>query len=305
MPLKKYAVIDLGSNTFHLLIAEKMVDGSFKTIFRKRVFTILSDGGVDFIKEERLLFGLETLREFKEILSQYQHVWLKVVGTAVLRKAKNRHIFIEAAQNILNTNIEIIGGLQEADYIFRGIMTLPAMRNGTHLIMDIGGGSTEFILIQNGTKIWSNSYSMGVGILYEKFHKTEPISNNEIVELSAFAKYLIQDMLIVLQDVSLDSLTGASGSFEVLQMMSLGPGYESELCTIDLGTFDSIYNIIINSDFNQRSQIKGLPQERVKLIVVGMVLKNTIIQLVQPKSINVSPFALKEGVLSEMAENEK
>ena len=69
MPLKKYAVIDLGSNTFHLLIAEKMVDGSFKTIFRKRVFTILSDGGVDFIKEERLLFGLETLREFKEILS--------------------------------------------------------------------------------------------------------------------------------------------------------------------------------------------------------------------------------------------
>ena len=112
-------------------------------------------------------------------------------------------------------------------------------------------------------------------------------------------------MLIVLQDVSLDSLTGASGSFEVLQMMSLGPGYESDLCTIDLGTFDSIYNIIINSDFNQRSQIKGLPQERVKLIVVGMVLKNTIIQMVQPKSINVSPFALKEGVLSEMAENEK
>ncbi|MBK9743431.1 MAG: hypothetical protein IPO94_10945 [Saprospiraceae bacterium] len=161
-------------------------------------------------------------------------------------------------------------------------------------------------MIQNGTKIWSNSYSMGVGILYEKFHKTEPISNNEIVELSAFAKYLIQDMLIVLQDVSLDSLTGASGSFEVLQMMSLGPGYESDLCTIDLGTFESFYNIIINSDFNQRSQNKkDCQQKRVKLIVVGMVLKNTIIQLVQPKSINVSPFALKEGVLSEMAENEK
>jgi len=303
--LKKYAVIDLGSNTFHLLIAEQMLDGSFKTIFRKRVFTILSDGGVDYIKQDRLDFGLETLREFKIILSHHGQVSLRVIGTAVLRKAKNRNIFINEAQNILQTNVEIIDGIKEADYIFRGIMTLPAMRRGTHLIMDIGGGSTEFILTRNGIKIWSNSYSMGVGILYEKFHKTEPISKNSIDELSAFATDLIQDMLIELQDVTLDSLTGASGSFEVLQKISLGSVNENDLCTIDLQTFDSIYNTIINSDFNQRSQIKGLPTERVKLIVVGMVLKNTIIKLVQPRTINVSPFALKEGVLSEIAENEK
>ncbi|HMU04396.1 MAG TPA: hypothetical protein PJ990_12270, partial [Saprospiraceae bacterium] len=168
--MKKIAVIDLGSNTFHLLIVKLGDDHTFETTYRERVFTGLSDGGIDIISNEKLAFGLETLRHFKNRLDEYQVIELKVIGTAVLRKASNRQLFIDEANKILNAHINIIDGQKEAEYIYKGIMLLPVLRVGTHLIMDIGGGSTEFILVSDGKKLWSESYTLGVGVLHNLFH---------------------------------------------------------------------------------------------------------------------------------------
>jgi len=299
--LKHFAVIDLGSNTFHLLISKVTAERGLETVFRKRIFTGLSDGGVDHIKAIKILEGIKALQDFKLILDHYQIDQLKVVGTAVLRKALNRFVFLEEAEKVLGTNIEIIDGMKEADYIFKGISLLPELNIGTHLIMDVGGGSTEFILIADGKKLWSNSYPLGVGILHEKFHKTEPIHVSDLKELADFVFYLVEDMVHALQGVSLDSITGASGSFEILELMSGLNVSQTDISVVDKETFISIYKKIILADVHQRSQMEGLPAERVKLIVVGMALINTIVEMANPTKIIVSPYALKEGVLREMA----
>jgi len=296
----KKAVIDLGSNTFHLLIVEISGDKKFEAIYRKRVFTGLSDGGIKTIKNEKIDLGLSTLHEFKKTLDQYGNPELRVIGTAVLRQAENRHLFIDKATKILNTPIEIIDGHQEADYIFKGITLLDDFNTGTHLVMDIGGGSTEFILIKNGEKIWSKSYLLGVGVLHELFHKSEPISEHELSLMNSHILHTLSDLNFMIEKFKPTTLAGASGSFEVLQtMVGLDPeNIKATLVAPDM--FYTICNRIVSSDENQRSKIEGLPIERVKLIVVGMALKKIICDMVQPEKIIVSPYALKEGVLREM-----
>ncbi|MBC7884447.1 MAG: hypothetical protein H7X99_03185 [Saprospiraceae bacterium] len=298
--MKKIAVIDLGSNTFHLLIVNVTKDRIFETECRERVFTGLSDGGIHKIKKEKLKYGLDTLTKFKQILDHHQVKNLRIVGTEVLRKAINRHEFIAKAEEILGAEIEIIEGYAEATYIYKGIMLQKQMRMGTHLIMDIGGGSTEFILIHDGDKIWAQSYTLGVGVLHEMFHHEEPMGRPSIYNLQNHIEHTIGDMLDLMQGYKVDSIIGASGSFEVLQSMSGKITDETQISEISMPEFSAIYQKIINADFKERENLKGLPAERVKLIVVGMVLKKVITDYINPTRIMVSPFSLKEGVLSEM-----
>jgi exopolyphosphatase/guanosine-5'-triphosphate,3'-diphosphate pyrophosphatase len=298
----RYAVIDLGSNTFHLLIVQLRIDGGFDVVFRKRVFTGLSDGGIQVIKEEKIIIGLETIKDFAKILEDYDNPQLRVLGTAVLRKASNRSIFIAKAESILKTKINIIDGIQEADYIYKGMTLHQELQKETHLIMDVGGGSTELILIVDGTKKWANSYPLGVGMLHERFHNTEPISSLDLQNLIDHVHSVVTELPEIVTQYQPSTLVGASGSFEILQMMAGIPSDPSEISIIDNERFLAIYKKIITSDEGERYDLQGLPYERVKLIVVGMALKKAIFDMIQPKKILVSPFALKEGVLREMIE---
>ena len=298
--MKRIAVIDLGSNTFHLLIVKVDDDHTFTTVYRERVFTGLSDGGIDIIREEKLIFGLETIRQFKRKLDENEVSELQVVGTAVLRKASNRQLFINEANAILKTEINIIDGQKEAEYIYKGIMMLPILRIGTHLIMDIGGGSTEFILVSEGHKIWSGSYTLGVGVLHNLFHHNEPIAETSLQSMTEYVKTMLSDMQDVIKNYTVEYLIGASGSFEVLQLMTSKDVDETNISTISNEEFEEIYHEIVKSDYEERAKLPGLPVERVKLIVVGIALKKIIADMVNPSKTVVSPYALKEGVLSDM-----
>lgn len=298
--MKKIAVIDLGSNTFHLLIVKLGDDHTFETIYRERVFTGLSDGGIDVISNEKLAFGLETLRNFKNRLDEREVIEVKVIGTAVLRKASNRQIFIDEATKILNAQINIIDGQKEAEYIYKGIMLLPVLRVGTHLIMDIGGGSTEFILVSEGKKLWSESYTLGVGVLHNLYHHDEPIAKSSLLSMKEHVHATLKDMQDTLKSYNIEFLIGASGSFEVLQSMTSKEIDDNSISAISMEEFEEIYSIIVNTNYEERVKLQGLPLERVKLIVVGIALKKIIADLVKPSKIVVSPFALKEGVLSDM-----
>ena len=297
---ERLGVIDLGSNTFHLLIVEHSGGNQFNPIFRKRIFTSLSEGGINHIRAERIEAGLTSLRAFKNYLDQYECKRIKVVGTAVLRTASNRNEFIKEAEKILGNIIYIIDGIREAEYIYKGITLSPEVNKGTHLVMDIGGGSTEFILIREGEKLFSKSYVIGVGTLFELFHKSEPISKKETKDLFSYIQHKTEDLKSVIQEYQPEYLTGASGSFEVLQLMSGMPVCHNTTFQISRQTFLKIYEDVVSADEMTRKNMEGLPEERVKLIVVGMILKRAIFDLVDPTCIYVSPFSLKEGILQEM-----
>ena len=297
------AVIDLGSNTFHLLIT-RWTDRTHSTIlYKERIFVGLSEGGIKRVLPHQMSLGLEAIQHFNKILHQYGSPITRVMGTAILRTADNRDEFINKAEEILGQSLEIINGQREAELIYEGICLNPSAITGTHLIMDIGGGSTEFIITDEGKKVWSQSYELGVGVLYAKFQKSDPITEEDHQLLRTHIFETCSELWQILDKHPCTYLTGASGSFEVLQSIENIPTVPTDLTLIPIASFESVYNKIIYSSLAERLLIPGLPMERTKLIVVGFILMDEIIKRSMPKSLYVSQYALKEGVLSEMVKS--
>lgn len=297
--LDRVGVIDLGSNTFHILIVDADENGSFDTIYRERCFVGLAEEGIEKISKHAIQKGLEILTKFKQILVHHNVSKYKVTGTAALRTAQNKDVFINAAQELLDIEIEVIGGQREAELIFKGVSLLHPM-NGNHLIIDIGGGSVEFVLVKEGRKVWSKSANIGVGVLHSKFHKSEPIAKEEISNLKDFLAIQLKEMIDLAKDWNIDALIGASGSFEVVESMNNKPILTHTTSVVSLSAYAQVSNRIIRASRTERDSMEGLPSSRVKLIVVAMILIDFVIDLVQPNEIIISPFALKEGLLSEL-----
>lgn len=291
------AVIDLGSNTFHLLIAE-IKGKEIKTIFKKRIFVGLGDGGIDVLQDASIERGLTSIKEFKSILdNNIVFDQLIVTGTAALRTASNADKIITKAEELLGTQILIIDGIKEAELIFKGASLLTDMSKGFHIIMDIGGGSTEFIIVKENKMIWSKSYKLGVNVMHALFQNSDPIDVKDENDLRQHLQEELSELRLQVTGKIFDSMVGASGSFEVLETMTGNEISTSQNRFIALKEIDHISQKIIKSSYQERLQMKGLPESRVKLIVVAMILIEEVIKIVKPLNLQVTPYALKEGIL--------
>ena len=289
------AVIDLGSNTFHLLIS-KLEEGNPNTIYRERVFVGLSEGGINKIKEERIAIGLNTCQRFKEIIEGYSVDQIKVVGTAVLRTAENRMDFINPCNLIFGVPVEVINGKREAELIYKGVQLLK-IKEQPYLIMDIGGGSVEYILVNQDKMVWLASFQIGVGILHALFHNTEPINEESIGELKAFVKTKLAPLQDAIHNYDINAIVGASGSFEVIKSIN---GYPDEINEFEVQDILNLSKRLKSMNLEERLLVEGLPEKRAKLIVVAMLLIELTIELANPNILLFSPFALKEGILNEL-----
>jgi len=296
---RQLAVIDLGSNTFHLLIVNAK-DGSFEEVHRHRIFVGLAEGGIDSIKDTAIQRAKQALVTFKDTLEKYDVSKLSIIGTAALRSASNASLVDHLAKEILGQPIQIIEGLREAELIYKGVSQLIDCSSGDHMIMDIGGGSTEFIVISDGKPYWSQSFNIGVAVLHELFHKSNPISDIEISNLNSHLDKVLAPLQEVLKGKEIKNLIGASGSFEVVVSMSGGSVDNHKVSTYDIADFNLIAKKVIPADFHTRAAFEGMPKTRVKLIVVAFVLLDYVLKLTGSEQITVSPYALKEGVLGEL-----
>lgn len=292
------AVIDLGSNTFHLLIVDKKSEGIFDEVYRQRIFVSLGEGGIDQLKPTAIQRGLEACAEFKSKMEDYSVESSVITGTAALRTASNRDVFMHQAEAIFGQPILIIDGQSEAQLIYTGVKILSPMEERT-LIMDIGGGSTEFIIVQRGELLWAESYKLGVNVLHDLFHHQEPIGPHSVAALKTHVRAVAKAFIHQIKLAPIHTLIGSSGSFEVFESMSGLPTYKDRVNAIPIDTARDIIHKIVPYDREQREQIEGLPKVRAKLIVVGMLLVEEILDLVKPQHMIVTPYALKEGVLTQ------
>jgi len=296
---KRIGVIDLGSNTFHLLIVEKE-NGQYSTIHKERSFVGLAEEGIGKISENSFRKGIDALVHFKELLTKHNTTDYRVIGTAALRSASNSQDFIQKIKHDLDMSIEIIEGEREAELIFKGVNQIAETKNDNHVIMDVGGGSVEFILIEKGEMTWMKSYNIGVGVLHNSFHKSDPISKEALKELDQKLDDELLELKAIVKEKKIKSLIGASGSFEVVQSMNDLPILNNAITEVSLDKYDKVSETILSSTTREREQMDGLPASRVKLIVVAMVLIDKAIEIIKPEILSISPYALKEGLLSEI-----
>ena len=148
--MKRVAVLDLGTNTFHILIVE-IADRQFSKIYQERIYTKLGEEGTTTIGDIPYKRGIDALSHFNKVITEHKVDHVKALGTAALRQASNGNDFIKEALETCNIEIQVIDGQIEADYIYKGVKSAIPAQSDAYIIMDIGGGSVEFIIADSSS----------------------------------------------------------------------------------------------------------------------------------------------------------
>lgn len=300
MKRERIAVIDLGSNTFHLLICEIGPRGLWTTIHKEREYVKLAEGGLDIIEEDALQRAIQAMHRFAYLIRKYKVHRVRAIGTAALREAHNGSVVAEKLSSITGIQIEIIDGQKEAQYILDGIRsTLPKL-DQFGLIMDIGGGSVEFILFKDDLVAFTGSYKIGLAVLHSKYHRSDPISATEIDELEKGLDEKLRTLKEALNKIPGYYLIGASGSFEILNEVLPRTVASNHWAELEFAGVMGILNHGIGADLETRKNMPEIPEERLDYIVVAYILIRYLVQMKPPEKLYYCDYALKEGVIEEM-----
>lgn len=297
---KRLAVIDLGTNTFHLLIVTAGDNGGFDVVFRNQQYVKLGEEGIETIGAIPYARGIETMKQYSQLLEEYQVDRTIAFGTAALRTATNGKEFVKEVKQKAGIDIQLISGIREANLIYQGVIQLIPDIEGNGLIMDIGGGSVEFILMNKEEVIWSESFPIGVSVLFNKYHHSEPISEKEEAHLRNFLQNQLIPLAKQLKHHEINILIGASGTFDVVAAILSDYRPEMKLALLDVQDFYPLYRRIIQMDKISRLASEEIPDKRADMIVVAMILIDYVIGITNPEKIMVSSYAMKEGILYEM-----
>ncbi len=293
------AVIDVGTNTFHLLLAQLHPEGTFSEIFRERRFIKLAQDGIHHIGPAPYQRALDTMRDFRQLIDAHGASNIRAFGTAALRTAANGP---ELRQDILDQtgiSIELISGEQEAHYILQGVRLALPFEETPRLIMDIGGGSVEFLLANRTEVYWMQSFPIGVAVLYRNFHRTEPISPKETANLHAFLTEQLAPLKAALSRFPVTELVGVAGTFDVLENLLESHPLSPQSVILSLDRFPGILQKIVTSPVEQRLSMEAIPRYRADMIVVALLLIEFVLGLHPFKKLLVSRFDLKEGMIGE------
>jgi len=299
----KIAVIDLGTNTFHLLVVEADETGNFKEIFRERRYVHLAEDGIEKLGEAPYQRGLDIMNAYSLELIRQRVDKISAKGTAALRRASNGQEFIEEVRRQTGIRIETISGDAEAELIYKGTRQAVAMTDEPMMIMDIGGGSVEFIISNKDKLIWAQSFPIGVAVLYKNFHHSEPISTIEINQLKSHLLETLKPLTAFLEKYPVSTIIGASGTFDVLsRVMKISHSTEHS-SDVMFDDFQPLYKKLVAADLETRLEMDDIPNHRAKLIVVAVILVDFIIQKYGITAMKISSFAMKEGMIAELIKN--
>jgi exopolyphosphatase / guanosine-5'-triphosphate,3'-diphosphate pyrophosphatase len=306
----RISVIDLGTNTFNLLIVETEEDQSYKIIYNNKLPVKLGKSGIDKkeIRPDAITRGMNAIERHLQTIREYKVEKTFAFATSAVRSARNGEQFVKMIQQKFNLEVKIINGDREAEFIYYGVKQAVPMNHEKVLILDIGGGSNEFIIADRDNIYWKKSYPLGVARLLAKFKPGDPITIEEIEFISNYLEERLSDLFEEFRKHKITTLVGASGSFETIAAMIRAddPHFESETGTqpqsvnIDLGDFENLYQKLINSTLKERKQMKGLESMRLEMIVVATLIVKFIIQKLKMTRLIQSNFALKEGVIYEL-----
>ena len=303
---RRLGVIDIGTNTFHLLIVNwDSGKNSFTTIIRKRVFVKLGTSNIGFIDKKAYQRGLDALNEFKQILIDNKCEDAIAFGTSAIRNASNSDEFCNEVKQKLGIVIKKISGYKEAELIYKGIKLSFPFKEEPCMIMDIGGGSVEFIIANASQFFYAESFRIGVGVLSQKFHQEDPIPNKNVIALNAYLESTLAPLFHQLQSLNPKTLIGASGTFDVLENILPNRILSPTANILDTSNLEKFSEEVIKKNLRERKDINGIPHTRADLIVVALILVNFVLRKHNFDQLVVSKYSMKEGMLKEMMNSEK
>jgi exopolyphosphatase/guanosine-5'-triphosphate,3'-diphosphate pyrophosphatase len=294
--LIRKAVIDLGTNTFNLLIAE-FQNGTWRRIYAEKDGVSLGMGGINqkVITEDAIQRAEKALRHFKNMAESMGVSEIQAIGTSAIRDAKNQVEFVERIRRDIGIHITVISGEEEASYIYLGVKKTIAFEKPS-LIMDIGGGSTEFILADKNGIQQKTSLNIGVSRIFQLFDFSDPITVSQVKKLEDWLEEQADGFFDTLQ---VDRLIGSSGSFETFYELIHNARIENldESILLPFSEFYTELEKLIFTSQAERDLNPWIIPIRKKMAPFAAVKTKWIIDKLGIKETYLSPYSLKEGAL--------
>ncbi len=314
MSHRRAAIIDLGTNTFHLLIVEKGQNGNYKKLYSQKVPVKIGEGGISegLISDEAIERALQALAQFSETIKSYEVDIIRATATSAFRNAYNGVAVSKLIYAKTGIEIDIIDGNEEAGLIHKGVKrALDIGRDRPSIIMDIGGGSVEFIICDQEEVFWQRSFEIGGQRLMDRFHQVDPISDESRAELMQYLDVELTELLEAAKKYSPKTLIGSSGTFDTLcEIYHKEQGLDFSLeqkteYTLPVDTFYQVNEEVISKNREERINIPGMILMRVDMIVVACCLIEWVMDNLRIEEIRVSTYALKEGVVDTIFSEEQ
>ncbi|WP_122640630.1 MULTISPECIES: Ppx/GppA phosphatase family protein [unclassified Romboutsia] len=297
----RLSAIDIGTNSMRLLVCD-YIDGE---LFNRKKFvnTTRIGKGVDengFITEEAMKRNIDALKEFKSISDEELCEHIYCIGTSALRDSKNSDDFIKRAKVEAGVDVEIISGNEESNLGFLGVIKGANAENNT-LVIDIGGGSTEFILGNDNGIDFAKSENVGALRMTEKFLTTDVIDDYEYDMMIEFIEKEINGTISILKSKDINKLVGIGGTITSLSAMNQ---------ELEVYSMEKIHNSIVNINdienilqklkkmtLNDKKTLKGLQSKRADIITAGVEILHIIMKKLELSEIMVSEYDNLEGLI--------
>ena len=302
---KCIAAIDMGTNSFHLIIVQVKSDGSFKNIDREReVIRLGSHKGKEFslISEGEMEKALDVLKDFAKI-AQFYKADVRAIATSAVREARNKEEFIDRVHNVTGITVEAVNGKTEAELIYLGVQHALDVYEKRILCVDIGGGSTEFLLGENGISEFAESIKIGAVRLSKMFFPDYNLSDSGI----EMCRHYTQDKLNSNGNLHphhrFEMAVGSSGTIvaaaSIISFRRNGK-FKKSMNGFSFSA-EEVFNL--TSDVLKckspvdRLFIEGMEIKRADIIPAGLLILSEIFRTLKLKNMTVSENALREGII--------
>ncbi len=302
----KIAAIDIGSNSIHLVIMRATPGQHLEIIDREKDMARLGAGTLreHRLSKETVERAINALRRFKQVAESHGSDVILTTATAAVREADNSDEFIETVRREVGIDIQLLPGVEEARLIALAVSEATDFNSQRGLIIDIGGGSTEFIVTRGGEPDLLSSLRLGSVRLTEKFITTDPISDRERQRLVSAIRAEFLRPASEIKAAGFDFVIGTSGTILNLVQMAVESGRNAEASdfepfsrTAGLDQIKKLNRKLTRMDVKERARVQGIDKGRADIIVGGGLLLETVLSELGAKSITTCDWSLREGIV--------
>jgi exopolyphosphatase / guanosine-5'-triphosphate,3'-diphosphate pyrophosphatase len=307
MNIKTLAAIDIGTNSLHLIVVTVNDNGNFEIIDREKEVIRLgegSGGNIKIIKPAPMERAITTLKRFKGIADSYS-AKIRAVATSAVRESNNKVEFINTVLKETGIEVEVINGIEEARLIYLGVLKAVPVYEKKSLILDIGGGSTELLIGQNGEPIYSTSLKLGAVRLTERFFPNSELTEERIKECREWVEGEIFLPLQNIKQLGFDVCVGSSGTIMAAGLLIHAQKKKNISSSMILNNYEITYDqlksvekeILKGKTTEKRKRIYALDPERADIIPAGIIILSEIFKQLNLEKLKISGFALREGII--------
>ena len=303
----RLAAIDVGSNSVHMVVADVSADGRIEVVDRvkemvrlgRRTFTTGS------LPHHAMELAVRAVKTFIRLARARRVERIRAVATSAVREAHNGPAFVRRLRRETGLPVRVISGADEARLIFRAARHGLGLAGGPHLLVDVGGGSVELILVQEGRPLWMRSLPLGTARLTERFVTRDPPTARQVERLENHLARELGPLLAGARHAGVFQAIGTSGTVNTLVAMAraargddLGRLHGASAAASEIGR---IRRRILASPPGKRAELPGMDAKRVDLMPAAAVLVDFVLSRAGAPALTACTWALREGVLLELA----